>query len=44
MSKKELVKLEIKSIKDKYGIVSSAPPPKPQQAVKNQIVKGKEKK
>jgi hypothetical protein len=28
MSKKEFVKLEIKSIKDKYGAVSSAPPPK----------------
>lgn len=41
MSKKELVKLEINSIKDKYGVVSSAPPPKPQQVVKNPIVNGK---
>jgi hypothetical protein len=43
MSKKELGKLEIKGIKDKYGIVSTAPPPKPQQVVKNPIVKGKNK-
>ena len=41
MSKKEIVKLEIKGIKDKYGIVSSAPPPKPQQVVKSPIIKGK---
>lgn len=41
MSNKDLVKLEITIIKDKYGVVSSAPPPKPKQVVKNPTVKGK---
>jgi hypothetical protein len=43
MSKNNLGNLDIKCIKDKYGVVSSAPPPKPQQIVKNQIVKAKQK-
>lgn len=40
MSKKVPVKATSKGIKDKFGIVSSSPPPKPQ-VVKTPISKGK---
>jgi hypothetical protein len=40
MSLKKHIKPEIKVVKDKFGVVSSAPPPKPQQIVKAPVIKG----